>query len=126
MAATDESGRVHPVGELPARRLTDAELLARATELIERGWSQDALARNDDGRIVEPWDETASRWSLLGALLAAWYPSGTGADSLRRICTAAALATGGRLEEWNAAPWRTTRHVRSALTRARDSLARSQ
>lgn len=71
---------------------------------------------------MEPWSEGASRWSPLGALLSAWYASGTGPDALARAYTAVAFGTGGRLEEWNVAPWRTTRHVLSAFARARENL----
>jgi hypothetical protein len=39
---------------------------------------------------------------------------------------ALALATGGRLEEWNSARWRTRSHVERAFLRARHAAARTR
>jgi hypothetical protein len=105
----------------PVRDPREADqLLVRAEELLARGWCQTALALDEEGRLVEPWSPSARSWSLLGALLAAWYEDPeAGRDSFRIAYTALALATGGRLEEWNAARWRTKRHVASAFARAR-------
>jgi hypothetical protein len=102
-------------------RSDDERLLTRARELVVRGWCQAGLAQDRDGRIVEPWRSCARAWSPLGALLAALYLGSEGSlDSFRITYTCLALATGGRLEEWNAAPWRTQQHVLSAFDRARD------
>jgi hypothetical protein len=63
---------------------------------------------------------SARRWSPLGALLRTWYESPSAdAEAFRIAYTALANATGGRLEEWNAARWRTRRHVLNAFGRAR-------
>jgi hypothetical protein len=98
----------------------DVALLERAAELVESGWCQNALARDRDGRQVEPWGETARSWSPLGALLGAWYQSGgADRDAFDAAYASLALATGGRVEEWNDARWRTRRHVLGAFTRAR-------
>jgi hypothetical protein len=121
MASTGEAAAAEPAGAALARRVTDAQLLDEAAQLVARGWCQGALAEDDRGRVVEPWSEAASRWSPLGALLSAWYASGAGPDVLARAYTAIAFATGGRLEEWNATPWRTMRHVLSAFARARET-----
>jgi hypothetical protein len=102
-------------------RSDDEHLLTRARTLVARGWSQSGLARDDEGRLVEPWRSCARSWSPLGALLAALYLGSEGSvDSFRIAYTCLALATGGRLEEWNAAPWRTQQHVLNAFERARD------
>jgi hypothetical protein len=101
----------------------DEQLLARARELVERGWTQSALAEDGYGRQVEPWSGSAIRWSPLGALLRAWYERG--GESTRDFgaaYVALALATGGKVAEWNAAPWRTRRHAASAFGRAREYL----
>jgi hypothetical protein len=58
-------------------------------------------------------------WSPLGALLTVWYERGAGRDAFAAAYTALALATGGRVEEWNSAPWRLKAHVLSAFRRAR-------
>lgn len=110
-------------GLRPGALPTDAWLLDRAAELVESGWCQRALARDRKGRQVEPWSESARSWSALGALLTAWYDdravSRTAFDS---AYVALAIATGGRLEEWNAARWRTQHHVLDAFLRARGYL----
>jgi hypothetical protein len=111
-------------GRRASRPLRDDEqLLVRARELVEQGWCQSALAEDQHGRQVEPWSGGACRWSPLGALLRAWYErGGNGIDAFGAAYLALALATGGRVAEWNAARWRTKRHVASALARALEYL----
>jgi hypothetical protein len=103
--------------------LTVERLLAEAAARIAIGWCQTSLAEDARGRQVEPWAESARCWSVLGALLGVWVdarcPSG---EVLETAYAALALATGGRPEEWNAAPWRTRRHVLSAFGRARGNV----
>jgi hypothetical protein len=109
----------------PAFRVfpNDDQLLVRATELVERGWSRTALAEDREGRQVEPWSEQASRWSPLGALISAWHEGGGGRiEEFDTAVRALSLATGGRTAEWNAVPWRTKWHVLSAFERARQYL----
>jgi hypothetical protein len=101
----------------------DVQLLERAAELVADGWCQRALAQDRDGRQVEPWSESARSWSPLGALLTAWYEGrGVSRDAFKAAYASLALATGGRLEEWNAARWRTERHVCAAFFRAQEYL----
>jgi hypothetical protein len=103
-----------------ASRIEALRLLDESAALVTRGWCQGALAIDDDGRRVEPWAAGARRWSPLGALLQTWYQSPSAdADAFRIAYTALANATGGRLEEWNAARWRARRHVLNAFGRAR-------
>lgn len=109
-------------GRAPNPQLDDVTLLIRAEGLVRRGWCRKGLAQDRSGRQVEPWSASAHSWSPLGALLRVWYQRGDGSDPFRVAYTALALATGGRLEEWNAAPWRTKRHVLDAFTHARDYL----
>lgn len=104
-------------------RAEGKRLLEESASLVGRGWCQGALAVDDDGRRVEPWSESAKRWSPLGALLRTWYESpSTHAEAFRLAYAALANAMGGRLEEWNAAPWRSRRHVLNAFGRARISI----
>jgi hypothetical protein len=103
--------------------LDDVQFLDRAAQLVARGWCQRGLARDRDGRQVEPWHESAASWSPLGALTRVWYENRGGApDTFEVAYVAMAFATGGRLEEWNAARWRTKRHVLNAFARARGYL----
>ena len=105
------------------RAADDAELLARAGELVARGWCKRGIAQDRDGRHVEPWSERACRWSPLGALLKVWYEDPVGrARAFEAAYLALALATGGRLEDWSAARWRTEQHVLNAFSRAREYL----
>lgn len=98
----------------------DEQILVRAAELVSLDWCRDALAEDQTGRRVEPWSDSARSWSTLGALISAWVDRGAGRfDTLQTAYEAVALATGGRVEEWNAARWRTKWHVLSALARAR-------
>ncbi|MFL5931539.1 MAG: hypothetical protein ACJ75P_09800 [Gaiellaceae bacterium] len=98
-------------------------LLEDAAALIAAGWSQRALARDADGREVEPWSDAACAWSPLGAMTNVWHESrGDELEVFETAYAALALATGGRPEEWNAARWRTQRHVVSAFSRARGFL----
>ena len=102
-------------------RADDEVLLARARELVAAGWCQVGLAQDRNGRQVEPWRSAARSWSPLGALLTALYlGSDASLDSFRIAYTCLALATGGRLEAWNAERWRTQQHVLSAFARAGD------
>ena len=102
-------------------RADDEVLLARARDLVAAGWCQVGLAQDRNGRQVEPWRSAARSWSPLGALLTALYlGSDASLDSFRIAYTCLALATGGRLEAWNAERWRTQQHVLSAFARARD------
>lgn len=105
----------------------DEQLLARAAALVRQGWCQRCLAEDRNGHPVEPWSESACRWSPLGALTKGWHESGGGTLEVFRVAYASlALATGGRLETWNAAPWRTKWHVLSAFYRARDYLPQAR
>ena len=109
------------------RSLSDDELLVRASELIARGWSRRVLAEDRFGRQVEPWSTAACRWSPLGALTSVWYEHpGVGFDAFETAYAAVALATGGRVEEWNAARWRTKSHVLRAFVRARGFLPQAR
>lgn len=102
----------------------DVGLLERAAELVARGWCQAALARDREGRQVEPWSPSAHSWSPLGALVGAWYEDPDASRvAFEAAYAALARATGGRLEEWNDARWRTRRHVLSAFLRARQHLS---
>jgi len=107
----------------------DEQLLVRAHALVERGWSRTAIAVDGEGREVEPWSSAARSWSALGALERAWAERSTGdVDAFATAYRALAMATGGRVSEWNAARWRTKQHVSRAFTHALEFLpeARNQ
>jgi hypothetical protein len=120
------TGETVPVQEVVGRRhrsQEDVVLLARASALVSSGWCQRGLAQDRDGRQVEPWSDAARSWSPLGALLRAWYEHpDAGHESFAAAYAALALATGGRVEEWNAARWRALHHLQNAFARADECL----
>lgn len=107
--------------------LTEDRLLALAADRVARGWCRASLAEDRHGRRVEPWSPSACRWSPLGAMLAVWLERGAPRPEVLEVAYSAfGIATGGRPEEWSAAPWRTAWHVLSALSRARGSVAEAR
>jgi hypothetical protein len=99
-------------------------LLRNARARIVRGWCQHASARDGDGRIVEPWDDSARSWSLLGAVVAVTEPKrlergDLSIDELRRALGALAqLIPDPSLEHWNDERGRTAADVLDVLDRA--------
>jgi hypothetical protein len=105
------------------------ELLHRAGELVRSGWSQHADARSADGVEVQPWRDTATAWSLLGALVAALEErSDHGRDiPLEHLAAAlnelATLIDDDSLTTWNDEPSRTQDDVIDTLEAAINSAA---
>ena len=100
-------------------------LLRTAQELLGRGWTQGADARDRDGIPVPGWSERAVCWSLLGALVAVLeaQSEATGDDAaisdLARACALLAETLDvGSLETWNDEPGRTQSEVIEAVRRA--------
>jgi len=105
------------------------ELLRRACDLVRGGWSQDADARSAEGAEVQPWQETAVAWSLLGALVAALEERADHGRDLPLDHLAAALHAlaehidDDSLTNWNDAPVRTQDDVINTLEAAATSAA---
>jgi hypothetical protein len=105
------------------------DLLHRACELVRSGWSQHADARSADGLEVQPWQETAVCWSLLGALVAALEELADGRRELPLEGLAAALdalalfVDDDSLTSWNDDRLRSQRDVVTALEAAERSAA---
>ena len=104
-------------------------LLAEARALVERGWSQGTDARATDGEPVEPWDERATSWSLLGAIVAVLEREAASDRDVPLNELAAALTAlahrvdSDSLTAWNDAPNRSARDVADALTVAAELYA---
>jgi anti-sigma regulatory factor (Ser/Thr protein kinase) len=125
-------GDVHAI-EPSARQSGSAErhtrlgamVLGRAAHHVREGWCQDDDAIDLQGRPVQPWDERASAWSLLGAIVAALDgPAGGGSELPPGALAAAMTAIAELIEEtslagWNDAPTRTQNEVIDVLERAR-------
>ena len=100
-------------------------LLQHARQLVDRGWTQHADARAADKSSVHPWDDRATSWSLLGALvaaverIAATDDEHTAISELARTCIHLAdTLDADSLEHWNDSADRTREDVLSALDHA--------
>src|ERR1700688_223313 len=67
------------------------QLLRSARDLVRRGWTQQAEGRDAQGTAGEPWQPTATSWSLLGALVAALEEQTDGRKELPLVQLADAL-----------------------------------
>jgi hypothetical protein len=105
------------------------ELLRRACDLVRSGWSQHADARSAEGVEVQPWQDAAVAWSLLGALVAAVEERADHRRDLPLNHLAAALnelaerIDDDSLTNWNDKPSRTHDEVIKALEAAATSAA---
>jgi len=100
-----------------------AAILTRSRDLITRGWTRGAEARDSAGAEVDPWSADACHWSLLGALVAAAdLAADPDAASLRRLRQAlgalAEVIEEPLLATWNDDPCRTQAEVIETLDAA--------
>ena len=101
-------------------------LLLEAAELAARGWTQRAEAIDAAGNPVDPWDEAAVAWSLLGALVAAMErrtPPGGALVVAELAAACVALlpyVDDDDLKTWNDVPQRTQADIVSGLRAAAD------
>jgi hypothetical protein len=80
----------------PELYLQASQILLNARDLVSRGWSRGAAARDGEGRAVDPLHASARSWSLAGALAAVVVERIDGNDEKEeraRAITEAALAT---------------------------------
>jgi hypothetical protein len=99
--------------------------LKSAGRLVAACWTQNADARAADGSAVDPWDNDAVCWSLLGALVASYERLLTLEDetvalsALAMACLLLAeVIDSDSLAEWNDLPERTHPHVLAAINTA--------
>jgi hypothetical protein len=90
--------------------LMAAKVLRRAAELIDQGWIQGALAKDEQGHTVDCDDSSATRWCLVGALIRARYEIGANRTPILP----------GLNSDWNDKRGRTADEVAAALRRAAD------
>jgi hypothetical protein len=108
---------------------SSVELLRRACDLVRSGWSQHADARSAEGVEVQPWQDAAAAWSLLGALVAALEERADHGRDLPLDHLAAALnelaerIDDDSLTNWNDEPARTHDDVINTLEAAATSAA---
>ena len=107
------------MNECPEQRL-----LRAAGELVAQSWSRGADARDAAGAAVDPWDERAVSWSLLGALVSvvergAEERGEMPLDQLAKALYALSeLVDDDSLTRWNDAAARTQEAVVSVLEAA--------
>jgi hypothetical protein len=105
------------------------DLLQRAGVLVRRGWSQHADARTVEGVEVQPWQDTAVAWSIVGALVAVLEEQADAGRDLPLEDLAAALneladlIDDDSLTNWNDEPSRTQADVIDALEAAETAAA---
>jgi hypothetical protein len=100
-------------------------LLRNAGELVAVSWTQNADARAADGSVVDPWDNDAVSWSLLGALVAGHERLLTLVEetvALSELAVAclllASVVDSDSLTDWNDLPERTQTQVLAAIDTA--------
>ena len=97
--------------------MTDAEAYNKAADIVEKGWTQWAFARNEYGSPVHPCEKEADRWCLTGALVAATN------STISVMDAPTSLIKGLKLEDdqavrWNDDPSRTQAGVVELLREA--------
>jgi hypothetical protein len=96
-------------------------LLRDARRLVAVSWCRGADARDAAGCEVDPWDENATSWSLLGAMVAVMEEKASLDGEIPLAELAAALyALAGLIEtdslvEWNDDPHQTQANVLAVL-----------
>jgi hypothetical protein len=99
-------------------------LLQDARTLVAESWCHGADARDVNGLEVDPWDDAASSWSLLGAIVAVLEREASFERELPLAELAAALYAladlidADSLVDWNDDPRQTQRNVVAVLDQA--------
>jgi rhodanese-related sulfurtransferase len=89
-----------------------ADKLREARALIERGWTQEAYSRSDDGRDALFSDAEAVCWCAVGAM------AEVGLASLCEMYFRRVIDWPGGIISWNDAPERTQAEVLAAFDKA--------
>jgi hypothetical protein len=96
-------------------------ILQGARRLVAESWCHGADARDANGQEVEPWDEDAASWSLLGAMVAVLEDEVSHGKELPLEALGSALYALADLIEtdslvvWNDDPRQTQDHVLEIL-----------
>jgi hypothetical protein len=99
-------------------------LLQETRERVATAWCQGSDSRDRHGNTVQPWDEQAASWSLLGALVAAVEHEAevSGEMPLEELAAVlspfADLVDVDSLAAWNDDPCRSQAEVLSVLDQA--------
>jgi hypothetical protein len=99
-------------------------LLQDARKRVAQSWCHGADARDATGSEVEPWDEAAASWSLLGAMVAVLECEAASGGELplselgSALYALADLIETDSLVDWNDDPRQTQDNVLAVLDRA--------
>jgi hypothetical protein len=99
-------------------------LLQDARRLVAESWCHGADARDANGYEVEPWDDDAASWSLLGAMVAVMEREASRGGELPLAALGSALYAladlieTDSLADWNDDPRQTQENVLAVLDRA--------
>jgi hypothetical protein len=99
-------------------------LLQEARGLVAESWCHGADARDVNGFEVEPWDEAAASWSLLGAVVAVLKREAAFGGELpltelgAALYALADLIEADSLADWNDDPRQTQDNVVAVLDQA--------
>jgi hypothetical protein len=112
------------VGERRIMEASGLRLLQGARKLVAQSWCSGADARDASGSEVEPWDEAAASWSLLGAIVAVLEHEAARGGELplselgSALYALADLIETDSLVDWNDDPRQTQGNVLAVLDRA--------
>jgi hypothetical protein len=100
------------------------QLLQDARKLVAESWCHGADARDVNGCVVDPWDDEAASWSLLGAVVAVLEREASFVGELPLVELGAALYAladlieTDSLADWNDDPRQTQANVVAVLDQA--------
>ena len=103
------------------------DVLRRAADLVDQGWTQGAFARSATGQACRSWDSDAASFCLVGALDVASYQASAHVYSIYSSCLTVLrtllkkrgeLGNGKDLQAWNDNPDRKKREVVDLLLEA--------
>jgi len=91
--------------------MTPTQILIAAREKIERGWTQKAYARSEDGSSVAYNSPDAVCWCPIGAIVAVDSSLGRASDQAVKIFAETVETSTSKLTQWNDTPDRTQDEV---------------
>ena len=94
------------------------QVLERAAELVEQGWTQGVVARTPSGNECDFYSSQACAWCAIGALDRGCHEIGISAFFVSHLKLQIATGERGTIADWNDAPGRTQADVVSAFRRA--------
>lgn len=95
-----------------------ADDLRKARALVEKGWTQRAMARDESRRRVNAVDPTACRWCAVGSVVSVTAARFDARYAKLIYAVKHAAGAAFTLASWNDAPCRTQAEVLAAFDRA--------